>query len=457
MALVVQKFGGSSVENAEAIKRVAARIALYQKAGHEVVVVVSAMGDTTDELIDLATEVTGNPPARELDMLLTAGERISMAVLSMALNANGVSARAYTGSQAGMITDEHHGKAHIIDVTPGRIREALDKGHVAIVAGFQGVSRTTKEITTLGRGGSDTTAVALAAALGADVCEIYSDVDGVFTADPRIVPSARKIPEISSEEMLEMAANGAKILMLRCVEYARRFGVPLHVRSSFSGKVGTVICDDASKDFPIDPTEMRRGGVAVTSTHENQTATAEEAGVKYTQDEGLEAPIIAGVAHDSSEGKITLVEVPDVPGKAAQVFEIVASTGANIDMIVQNVSTTDGTVAISFTIPETDAPAAIKALDEAKAAVGFKDVRYTDQIGKVSLVGAGMKSSPGVSATLFRALADAGINIDMISTSEIRISVVTSAENLKDAVRAIHTAFGLDAEDEAVVYAGTGR
>lgn len=519
MALVVQKFGGSSVEDAAAMRRVAARISTYAKAGHEVVVVVSAMGDTTDELIDLATEVTSNPPARELDMLLSAGERISMAVLSMALNANGVSARAYTGSQAGMITDERHGRAHIIDVTPGRIRGALDQGHVAIVAGFQGVSRTTKEITTLGRGGSDTTAVALAAALRADVCEIYSDVDGVFTADPRIVPTATRIPEISGEEMLEMAASGAKILMLRCVEYARRFGVPLHVRSSFSDRIGTVICDDPRKDFPLSPTanrlQVQAKSVAAMAARNPSAGSAhgdtapaappapavqpapaaptapavspapvaptapevlpapavspapvaphptphtKETPVAFEFDRGLEAPIIAGVAHDRSEGKVTLVEVPDVPGKAAQVFEMVANTGANIDMIVQNVSTTDRTVAISFTIPEADAAPAIEALEAARERIGYREVRYTDQIGKVSLVGAGMKSNPGVSATLFRALADAGINIDMISTSEIRISVVTEAERLDEAVRVIHTAFGLDADDSpAVVYAGTGR
>lgn len=469
MSLVVQKFGGSSVENAEAIKRVAARIAMYQRAGHEVVVVVSAMGDTTDELLDLATEVTSNPPARELDMLLTAGERISMAVLSMALNANGVSARAYTGSQAGMITDAHHGKAHIINVTPGRIRQALDEGHVAIVAGFQGVSSTTKEITTLGRGGSDTTAVALAAALNADVCEIYSDVDGVFTADPRIAPAARRIPVLSSEEMLEMAASGAKILMLRCVEYARRFHVPIHVRSSFSGKVGTLIADDPARDFPIDPGVMRLAAEQPeaprppsTNTEQapdSSTSTVTEGSpVVHEITEGHESPIIAGVAHDSSEGKITLVEVPDVPGKAAQLFEIIARTGANIDMIVQNVSTTDDTVAISFTIPETDAPAAMAALEAAQESVGFREVRYTDQIGKVSLIGAAMKSNPGVSAALFRALALEGINIDMISTSEIRISVVTDVDRLADAVRAIHSAFGLDADDvQAVVYGGTGR
>lgn len=468
MALIVQKFGGSSVEDAAAITRVAARISTYAKAGHEVVVVVSAMGDTTDDLIDLANEVSEKPPAREMDMLLTAGERISMAVLSMALNDNGVSAQAYTGSQAGMITDDHHGRAHIIDVTPMRIRSALDEGHVAIVAGFQGVSRSTKEITTLGRGGSDTTAVALAAALKADVCEIYSDVDGVFTADPRIVPAARRIPEISAEEMLEMAANGAKILMLRCVEYARRFGVPLHVRSSFSDRVGTVICDDPERDFPVTPQQMRlaRQGEAVEAMQARQPSapragedfSKKEAPVAMDMDEGLESPVIAGVAHDRGEGKITVVEVPDVPGKAAQLFEVVSNMGAKIDMIVQNVSTTDGTVAISFTVSKDDAEAAVSALEEARADIGFREVRYTDRIGKVSLVGAGMKSNPWVSATLFRALANAGINIDMISTSEIRISVVTDVDRLDEAVRVIHSAFELDAEEsEAVVYAGTGR
>lgn len=454
MALVVQKFGGSSVEDATAIKRVASRIAMYAKAGHEVVVVVSAMGDTTDELIDLAHEVTAQPPARELDMLLTAGERISMAVLSMALNANGVSARAYTGSQAGMITDESHGGAHIIDVTPGRIRTALDNGHVAIVAGFQGVSRTTKEITTLGRGGSDTTAVALAAALGADVCEIYSDVDGVFTADPRIVPSACRIPEISSEEMLEMAAAGAKILALRCVEYARRFEVPLHVRSSHSGRIGTVICENPERDFPIDPNLTRRGALEAAAA---VSPTKEETSVAFQAEEGHEAPMITGIAHDRSEGKVTLVEVPDTPGKAASVFELVASAGAHIDMIVQNVSTVDGTVAISFTIPESHAEAATRALEKAKGEIGYRELRYTNQIGKVSVIGAGMKSNPGVSAAAFRALANAGINISMISTSEIRISIVTRAEELDQAVRELHTAFGLDGEGEAKVYAGTGR
>ena len=455
MSLVVQKYGGSSVADAASITRVAERISLYAKAGHQVVVVVSAMGDTTDELIDLAEQITDAPPPRELDMLLTAGERISMAVLSMALNAVGVEARAYTGSQAGLITDGEHGRAHILKVTPGRVQAALDEGSVAIVAGFQGVSASTKDITTLGRGGSDTTAAALAAALVAAVCEIYSDVDGVFTADPRIVPSARRVPLISCEEMLDMAANGAKILMVRSVEYARRYGVPLHVRSSYSGRLGTIVTDDPERVLPIDPTVTIP---AADVARRDAADPTKEIPVDEHADPGLEAPIISGVAHDRSEGKITVVEVPDVPGKAALLFDVVASSGANIDMIVQNSSTTDDTVAISLTLPESDAPAALDAIEKARDTIGYAEVRYTDKIGKVSLIGAGMKSHPGVSATLFRSLGAAGINIDMISTSEIRISVVTDEHALDDAVRAIHTAFGLDAEQtEAVVYGGTGR
>ncbi|WP_058234955.1 aspartate kinase [Devriesea agamarum] len=489
MSRIVQKYGGSSVADAESILRVARRITRYAQAGHEVVVVVSAMGDTTDDLLDLAARVTDKPPARELDMLLTAGERISMAVLSMALNGLGVKARSFTGSQAGVITDGIHGKAHILDMTPGRVLEALDAGDVAIVAGFQGVSRLTKDITTLGRGGSDTTAVALAAALDADVCEIYSDVDGVFTADPRIVPRARRIPVISPEEMLEMAASGSKILMMRCVEYARRYGVTLHVRSSFSGRVGTIVAPENKRDVLLDPDDpparvldapaaraqqvppdiqQDAADIQQPAPPANQAALPASQAAPQTslsnppiaskEEATMEQPIISGVAHDLSEGKITVVEVPDQPGKAAAIFEVVAQTGANIDMIVQNVSTTDNTTAISFTLPESDAPAAISALEQAQERIGFQEVRYIDQIGKVSLVGAGMKSSPGVSATLFHALAGAGINIDMISTSEIRISVVTEASRVQDAVCAIHTAFGLDSDDgEAVVYGGTGR
>jgi aspartate kinase len=425
--LVVQKYGGSSVADAESVKRVARRIVDTRKAGHEVCVVVSAMGDTTDDLIALAEQVSPLPPARELDMLLTAGERISMAVLAMAIAGLGQEARSFTGSQAGVITDSAHGKARIIDVTPSRIRAALDEGHIAIVAGFQGVSQDTKDITTLGRGGSDTTAVALAAALGADVCEIYTDVDGIFTADPRIVPTAQQIARITSEEMLEMAASGAKVLHLRCVEYARRFNLPVHVRSSFSHREGTWVTD-------VPAPEAAEGAV-------------------------VEQPIISGVAHDRSEAKVTVVGVPDKPGKAAEIFEIVAAAEINLDMIVQNISAAaTGLTDISFTLPKTDGQTAMNALTRAKAEIGFESLQYDDQIGKVSLIGAGMRSHPGVSARCFSALADAGINIEMISTSEIRLSVVTRADRLDDAVRAIHTAFGLDStEGEAVVYGGTGR
>ena len=423
MSLVVQKYGGSSVADADSVKRVARRIVETRRAGHDVVVVVSAMGDTTDDLLELAEQVSPLPPARELDMLLTAGERISMAVLAMAIASLGHTAQSFTGSQAGVITDEVHGKARIIDVTPGRIRAALDEGHVAIVAGFQGVSQTTKNITTLGRGGSDTTAVALAAALDADVCEIYTDVDGVYTADPRIVPSARQITRLSTGEMLEMAANGAKILMLRCVEYARRYDIPIHVRSSFSHKDGTLITDQPQEG------------------------------------DAVEAPIIAGVAHDRSEAKVTVVGVPDSPGKAADIFRVVAEAEANIDMIVQNVSAAEtARTDISVTLPEGDGQKTVQALDRVRDEIGFESLQYDDHIGKLSLVGAGMRSNPGVSATFFKALSDANVNIEMISTSEIRISVVTRDDQLDDAVRAVHTAFGLDSADgEAVVYGGTGR
>ncbi|SES33909.1 aspartate kinase [Pedococcus cremeus] len=423
MSLVVQKYGGSSLADAESIKRVARRIVETRKAGNDVCVVVSAMGDTTDELLDLAQEVSPLPPAREMDMLLTAGERISMALVAMAIANLGHTARSFTGSQAGVITDEVHGKARIIDVTPGRITSALSDGHIVIVAGFQGVSQDTKEITTLGRGGSDTTAVALAAALKADVCEIYSDVDGVFTADPRIVPTARKVDRISTEEMLELAASGAKILLHRCVEYARRYDMPIHVRSSFSYSEGTWVIPNL-----------------------------------YEGNE-MEAPIIAGVAHDRSEAKITVVGVPDRPGKAAEIFQAVSDAAVNIDMIVQNVSATaTGLTDISFTLPKSDGQTGVQALKKIQEQVGFAQLQYDDQIGKLSLVGAGMRSHPGVSATLFKALADAGVNIEMISTSEIRISVVTRVDVLDDAVRAVHTAFGLDSADgEAVVYGGTGR
>ncbi|GAA0428958.1 MULTISPECIES: aspartate kinase [Leifsonia] len=428
MALIVQKFGGSSVSDAESIKRVAKRIVETRKAGNEVVVAVSAMGDTTDELVDLAHEVTPIPAPRELDMLLTAGERISMALLAMAIKSMGYDARSFTGSQAGMITDAQHGAARIVDVTPGRIQDALSEGAIAIVAGFQGFNRDTRDITTLGRGGSDTTAVALAAALGAEVCEIYTDVDGVFTSDPRQVPLARKIDRITSEEMLELAAAGAKVLHIRAVEYARRHNVTLHVRSSFSNKEGTYVL--------------------------NEAAAAEAA----KKDGTVEEPIISGVATDLSEAKITVVGVPDVPGKAAQIFKIVAKANANVDMIVQNVSAAATSLTdISFTLPKSEGQRVLTALTAERDEVGYQSLQYDDQIGKLALVGAGMRTNTGVSARLFEALYDAGINIEMISTSEIRISVVTRADTVADAARVIHTAFGLDGDEKAVVYAGTGR
>jgi len=425
VALVVQKYGGSSVADADGIKRVAQRIVATRKAGHSVVVVVSAMGDTTDELQDLAAQVSPLPPGRELDMLLTAGERISMALLAMAIANLGLEARSFTGSQAGVITDSAHGKARIIDVTPGRITGALADGAIPIVAGFQGVSQNSKDVTTLGRGGTDTTAVALAAALEADICEIYTDVDGVFTADPRIVRTARRIPWISYEEMLEMAACGAKILQLRCVEYARRYSMPIHVRSSFSNRTGTTISE---------------------ANQETEAA-------------GVEQAIISGVAHDRSEAKITVAGVPDRVGVAAQTFRIVAAAGINIDMIVQNISAaTTGRTDISFTLPRDDGQAAMAALNGAQPDIGFETLLYDDRIGKVSLIGAGMRSHPGVSATFFGALADAAVNIEMISTSEIRISVVVDQKDVDVAVTAAHRAFELDASEvEAVVYGGTGR
>ncbi|AZM47046.1 aspartate kinase [Streptomyces sp. WAC 06738] len=423
MGLVVQKYGGSSVADAEGIKRVAKRIVETKKAGHQVVVVVSAMGDTTDELIDLAEQVSPIPTGRELDMLLTAGERISMALLAMAIKKLGHEALSFTGSQAGVITDAVHNKARIIDVTPGRIQEAVDKGAIAIVAGFQGVSQDSKDITTLGRGGSDTTAVALAVALEAEVCEIYTDVDGVFTADPRVVKKARKIDRIPYEDMLELATSGSKVLLHRCVEYARRYNMPIHVRSSFSGQPGTWV-----------------GNISEGA-------------------EGMEHAIISGVAHDVSEAKITVVGVPDKPGEAAAIFRAIADAEINIDMVVQNVSAAaTGLTDISFTLPKTDGHRAMELLTKAQPAIGFESLRYDDQVGKISLVGAGMRSHPGVTATFFEALSNAGVNIELISTSEIRISVVTREDVVKDAVRAVHTAFGLDSEsDEAVVYGGTGR
>jgi aspartate kinase len=422
MGLIVQKFGGSSVSDAESIKRVAARIAATKRSGQQVVVVVSAMGDTTDELIDLANQVSPIPNGRELDMLLTAGERISMALLAMAISNLGLEARSFTGSQAGIITTSTHGRARVIDVTPGRIQEALKEGAIAIVAGFQGVAQDTKDITTLGRGGSDTTAVALAAALDADVCEIYTDVDGVFSTDPRIVPTARKLKSVTYEEMLELAASGAKVLHLRCVEYARRFNLPIHVRSSFSNLEGTWVV----KDQP-------EGG-------------------------SMEQAIISGIAHDKSEAKITIVGVPDRAGVAARIFQAIADADINIDMIVQNVSAAaTGLTDISFTLPRSEGALATSTVQKLQGEIGFQSIQYDDQIGKLSLIGAGMRSHPGVTANFFAAMASAGVNIEMISTSEIRISIVCRQSDVERAVQAAHTAFDLDADQiEAVVYGGSG-
>jgi aspartate kinase len=426
MSLLVQKFGGSSVADVDAISRVARRVVETHRAGHEVAVVVSAMGDTTDELLDLAAAVNpGPPPEREMDMLLTAGERISMALLAMAIEHLGVRARSFTGEQAGMRTDRTHGSARLLDVTPNRVRRTLDEGVVAIVAGFQGVSED-EDVTTLGRGGSDTTAVALAAALHADVCEIYTDVDGIYTADPRIVPSASRITRLTIEETLEMAAQGAKILHLRAVEYARRFDVPIHVRSSFSDAEGTWILV----------------GRPLTSHLEDD----------------MEEPLISGIAHEMSLGKITVVGIPDVPGTAAAIIGGVGAIGVSIDMIVQNVSTSrEGTSDISFTLPEEDGQRAVAAVQAMQHEIGFVDTMYSSHIGKLSLVGAGLRSNPTVAGRLFEALAEASVNILMISTSEIRISVITDQDRLTEAIRAVHTAFHLDAETEAVVYGGTGR
>jgi aspartate kinase len=422
VSLVVQKYGGSSVADAERIKRVAERIVSTKKAGNDVVVAVSAMGDTTDELIDLAKQIVPVPEGREFDMLLTAGERISMALMAMAINSLGYQAESFTGSQAGVITTSVHGRARIIEITPGRIEKSIAEGNIAIVAGFQGFSRETMNITTLGRGGTDTTAVALAAALNADVCEIYTDVDGVFTADPRIVPNARRLETVTFEEMLELAASGAKVLHLRSVEYARRYGIPIHVRSSFSAKPGTVV-KGSIEELPV------------------------------------EQAIISGVAHDRSEVKVTVVNVPDKPGEAAKIFRELAAAEINIDMIVQNIATGGtGRTDVSFTLPATDGTTALTALKRVQDEIGFTDLLYDDHVGKLSLIGAGMRSHPGVSARFFTALADAGVNVEMISTSEIRISVVCRDTDLDVAVRAVHDAFELGSDqEEAVVYGGSGR
>jgi aspartate kinase len=421
VALVVQKYGGSSVADAERVRRVAERIVATKSAGDDVVVVCSAMGDTTDDLLDLAQQVCSSPPARELDMLLTAGERISNALVAMAVEELGCQARSFTGSQAGVITTGAHGKAKIIDVTPGRLQAALAEDQVVLVAGFQGVSQDSRDVTTLGRGGSDTTAVALAAALKADVCEIYTDVDGIFSADPRIVPNAKRLDTVTFEEMLELAACGAKVLMLRCVEYARRYHMPIHVRSSYSDRTGTIVTGSI-KDIP------------------------------------MEDPILTGVAHDKSEAKVTVVGIPDLPGYAAKIFRGVADADINIDMVLQNVSKIeDGKTDITFTCPRQLGQAAVAKLESLRGEIGFAEVLYDDRVGKVSLIGAGMRSHPGVTATFCETLADAGINIDLISTSEIRISVLVAESDLDKAVVVLHEAFGLGSDEAATVYGGTGR
>ena len=405
MALIVQKYGGTSVGDAAKLKRVARRVVAAAESGQQVCVVVSAMGRSTDELLDLAAQVSPTPHSRELDMLLTAGERVSMALLSMAIIDLGREAVSLTGSQAGIVTDTTHGKARIVEVRAKRVLEALDAGKIVIVAGFQGVS-TDFEVTSLGRGGSDTTAVALAAALNADMCEINTDVDGVFTADPRIVPEARKLHAVSYEEMLELAASGAKVLMLRSVEYARNHNVLVHVRSSFTDAEGTWI---------------------------------------KKEDERMEQAIISGIAHDTSEAKVTVLGVPDQPGVAARMFRPLADEGINIDMIVQNVSA-DGRTDVSFTIPDEDVARAEAILKTVAGEVSAKGVETDRHIAKVSLVGAGMKTHPGVAADMFDALADAGINIEIISTSSIRVSCVIRASEVDKAVRAIHDRFRLSEE-----------
>jgi aspartate kinase len=405
MSLIVQKYGGTSVGDAERIRAVAAHVARTRLDGHEVVVVVSAMGQFTDELISLAEQISPSNPAREMDMLLTSGERISMALVSMALATEGVQAASFTGSQAGIITDTSHRRAKILEMRPDRIREALDAGLVPVVAGFQGVS-TERDITTLGRGGSDVTAVALAAALKADACEIYTDVTGVFSADPRVVTKALQLAKVSFDEMLEIAATGGRVLMLRSVEFARRYNVPLHVRSSFTWEPGTWIVEE-------DPT--------------------------------MEEAIVSAITDDTSEAKITVGGVPDQPGVAATLFRELADHNINVDMIVQNTSAHNVTD-ISFTVAKTDLDAAMSACQKVQDEIGADTLTSDDQIGRVTVVGAGMKSSPGVTALMFETLSNNGINIEMISTSSIRISCVLHADHVADAVRYLHSAFGLDAE-----------
>jgi aspartate kinase len=408
MALVVTKFGGTSVGSPDRIRAVAKRLIARKRAGDDVIAVVSAMGHVTDELVDLARQICAEPPDREMDMLLSTGEQVSIALLAMAIIAEGLDAVSFTGAQVGIVTDSAHSKAKITEVRADRVRAALSEGKIVIVAGFQGMTED-GTITTLGRGGSDTTAVAVAAGVGADVCEIYTDVDGVYTADPRIVADARKIDKLSYEEMLEMAASGAGVLQMRSVEFARNHGVVIHCRSSFNDSPGTIVKE---------------------------------------ADETMEQAIISGVTHDTSEAKVTIKDVPDMPGVAASVFSAMAAGNVNVDMIIQNVSE-DGTTDISFTVPQDDLVRARRAVSDVVAKLGARDFSVDESIAKVSLVGAGMKTHPGIAAKMFSALADAGVNLDLISTSPIRISCVISASQVTDAVRALHTAFGLS-NDEVI-------
>jgi aspartate kinase len=405
VSLIVQKFGGTSVDGPERIRAVADHVVRTRRQGHDVVVVVSAMGRSTDDLIRLAQELSPSPPARELDMLVTAGERISMSLLCIAIDELGATASSFTGSQAGILTDSAHGRAKILEVRADRLREALAQGQVVVVAGFQGMSPD-RNITTLGRGGSDTTAVALAAALGADVCEIYTDVAGVYSADPRVVPKARRLASVSYEEMLEMAATGGRVLALRSVEFARNHHVALHVRSSFTWAPGTWVREEA---------------------------------------DSMEQAIISAVTHDTSEAKVTILAVPDRPGIAARLFRALAEEGVNVDMIVQNTSV-DGTTDISFTLPLSDLPTGLKISEGVAADLGAEGVTHDADIARISLVGAGMKTNPGVAATMFETLAESGVNIEMISTSSIRISCVVRADRVEDGIRALHTVFELDSE-----------
>lgn len=403
--IVVMKFGGTSVADGDCIKRVAKRIVDNQEAGHPVVAVVSARGDTTDDLIALAGEITDHPRAREMDMLLSAGERISAALVTMAIHVLGHDAISLSGPQAGILTDNVHSRAKIVDIKPDRIKKALEQGKIVLVAGFQGLS-TDNDVTTLGRGGSDATAVALAAALNAEVCEIYTDVDGVYTADPRLVPSARKLQRVSFEEMLEMAATGAKVLMLRCVEFGRRYGVPIHVRSSFTDVPGTWVTEEG---------------------------------------EQMEQAIVSGVTYALEDAKVTISNLPDQPGVAARIFTALAKAGVNVDMIIQNVSE-KGITDISFTAGEEDLATIRTTIEALRPEITFDGITTDNAMAKLSLIGAGMKSHPGVAAKMFETLAQNGINIEMISTSSIKISCVIRREAIPTAVNALHEAFNLGAE-----------